>query len=108
MLMNHNDVIAAIHQLRETSVTWPSQDGGQIQVRRCAPMDYGLARISKDGKPRYHFWDLESPSGKNHNLSLRADQISDVTILDTIFDPDAFVTWTTNWVVPRNTWGRHN
>ncbi|MHB8439353.1 MAG: hypothetical protein ACYDD4_09350 [Acidimicrobiales bacterium] len=107
MLSNHDDIVAAIHGRREVLVTWPSKDDdGRLQTRRCAPMDYGPGRISNAGDCRYHFWDFESDSGQNHNLSLRADQISEVTILDSIFDPADFVTWTPRWVLPRGTWGR--
>lgn len=109
MLNNHDDVISAIHQRHEVLVTWRSQDdGGRIQTRRCAPMDYGPGRIAKDRAPRYHFWDLESDSEKNHTLSLRADQISSVEVLDSIFDPHDFVTWQPNWLLRRETWGALN
>jgi len=109
MLSNHEDVIAAIHSRRTVRVTWPSKDdGGFIQTRRCAPMDYGPARISNDGMPRYHFWDLESDSGANHVLSLRDHQITSVDVLDEEFDPAEFVSWTPNWHVPRSSWGPFN
>jgi len=109
VLSNHDDVIAAIRERCEVRVTWPSQDdGGQMQTRRCAPMDYGPGKIARNRQPRYHFWDLESDSGKNHTLSLRADQISEVMILDTTFDPANFVSWKTDWVLPRDTWGGFN
>ncbi len=109
MIHNHDDVLTAIVELREVKVTWRSQDdGGRIQVRRCAPMDYGPWRRAGDPAPRYHFWDFESDSGRNHNLSLRADQIVEVEILDTRFDPAAFVSWTPKWFVQRTTWGAPN
>ena len=106
MLNNHDDVIAAIHKRLEVLVNWRSQDDNdRLQTRRCAPMDYGPGRISKDSQPRYHFWDLESDSGRNHTLSLRADQITTVRILDSTFEPTDFVKWKPNWVLPRDTWG---
>ena len=59
--------------------------------------------------PRYHFWDFESDSGKPHTLSLRAVQIHSVEVLlDSGFEPETFVTWPTNWAVPRTTWGSKN
>ena len=109
MLPNHDDILQAMQEKHEVSVTWPSKDdGGSLQTRRCAPMDYAPARISSEGEYRYHFWDLESDSGKSHNLSLAAAQISSVVILETSFDPASFVTWTTNWTVARTTWGAYN
>ncbi len=109
MLPNHEEILRAIHEKREVSVTWPSKDdGGSLQTRRCAPMDYAPARISSKGENRYHFWDFESDSGKNHNLSLTAEQISSVEVLETSFDPADFVSWTTKWSVARTSWGDFN
>ncbi|PVU82044.1 hypothetical protein DDP54_02370 [Cellulomonas sp. WB94] len=102
-------MLSAIADLREVRVKWRSKDdGGQVQVRRCAPMDYGPSRRASDPEPRYHFWDFESDSGRNHVLSLRDDQIVDINILDTSFEPATFVTWSTSWFVKRTTWGSHN
>ena len=48
MLSNHDEVIQAIHDLREVRVTLVSRDGDGAQLtRRCAPMDYGPARRTK-------------------------------------------------------------
>ena len=107
MLTNHADIIQVIHDRNEVLVTFPSQeDEGQTLERRCAPMDYGLARITKPPDIRYHFWDFESDSDANHVVSLRADQILRVDILDSTFDPATpFVAWKTNWHIPRD-WGQ--
>jgi hypothetical protein len=111
-LPNHDDIIQAIADLREVRVTWPSkEDGGTIQSRRCAPMDYGPSRRAHDQTPRYHFWDFESDSGRSHNLSLMAAQITSVEVLDTTFDPSSFVTWDTRsspWFVIRTSWANSN
>lgn len=110
-LPNHDDVVGAIEALRQVRVTWPSQDdGGSIQTRLCAPMDYGPSRRALSQPSRYHFWDFESDSGKNHTLSLRADQIVSVEVLDSTFDPSDFATWDVGasaWFTPRTTWGAH-
>lgn len=109
MLPNHVDVVDAIHSLNEVSLTFPSaDDGGLLITRRCAPMDYGPARITKPPEIRYHFWDFESDSPKNHTISLRADMITSVEILTSTFDPASFVTWKTNWHIARTSWGPHN
>ncbi|GAB3067703.1 hypothetical protein [Nocardioides zeae] len=111
-LANHEDIVQAIHDCREVVVEWRSQDdGGTIQRRRCAPMDYALSRRFHDQAPRYHFFDFESDSGWNHPLSLLSSQIERVEVLESTFDPAMFVTWDTRrspWVLPRSTWGDHN
>ena len=115
MLENHGEIIAAIHALREVRVTWPSkEDGGRLQSRRCAPMDYGISRVSRASGDKYHFWDFESDQ-RNQPLSLRHDQIASVEILDTHFDPaefmlkpDGTLKWKPAWPVTRVTWGRFN
>lgn len=111
-LTNHEAILAAIESRLEVQLTWYSKDdGGTQQTRRCAPMDYAISRKYKDNLARYHFWDFESDRGVNHNISLRADQISRVEILDSKFDPGSFVTWDTAaspWTVVRSSWGPHN
>jgi hypothetical protein len=111
-LPNHDDVIQAIHELHEVRVTWPSKDdGGAVQSRRCAPMDYGPGRRAHDQTPRYHFWDFESDSGTSHTLSLLASQITSVEVLDSTIDPSSFVTWDTKrspWFVTRTSWASSN
>jgi len=111
-LPNHDAILAAIESCREIQLTWYSKDdGGAKQTRRCAPMDYAVSRKYKDGMIRYHFWDFESDTGINHTISLRADQILTVDILDSNFDPASFVAWDTSksrWTVPRSSWGSHN
>lgn len=109
MIRNHYEVLGAIENLREVRVSWRSKDdAGRVQVRRCAPMDYGPSRRAKDQSPRYHFWDFESDSERNHVLSLRADVITSVDVLETQFVPSEFVTWSPRWFVPRSSWGVHN
>lgn len=109
MLPNHSEIIQAIHDRHEVSVVFPSkEDQGAMLERRCAPMDYGPGRISRAQEDRYHFWDFESDSGVNHTLSLTADQIVSVEVLESVFDPATFVNWPTNWHIHRSTWGQHS
>ena len=104
---NHAEVIQAIQDRQEVLVTFSSkEDQGQVMSRRCAPMDYGPAKITKVQEDRYHFWDFESDSGTNHILSPALERIISVEVLDSTFDPGTFVTWQTNWHVPRDTWGQ--
>lgn len=109
MLANHDSIMQAIEDLNEVLVTFVSKDDGLSELsRRCAPMDYGPARSMRVPEDRYHFWDFESDSGRNHVLSLPAAQILSVEILPTSFDPATFVTWAPNWHVPRTSWGTFN
>lgn len=108
-LQNHDEVIRAIHDLSEVRVEFFSkEDGGAVLSRTCAPMDFGPSRRASDQTPRYHFWDLESDSGVNHTLSLLGSQITRVEVLDSSFDPSSFISWNTNWIVVRTTWGAFN
>lgn len=111
-MFDHDDVMNAIHERLEVIVRWRSKDdGGSIQSRRCAPMDFGPSRRAKDPSPRYHFWDFESDSPRNHVLSLPASQIEDIEVLSTHFEPSDFVSWNVSaspWFVERATWGQFN
>lgn len=111
-IVEHEDLVDAIQGRFEVVVRWRSKDdGGSVQARRCAPMDYGPSRRAKDPSPRYHFWDFESDSPRNHVLSLLPEQIEDITVLPTRFEPSDFISWdvsTSPWFVARTTWGRFN
>ncbi|QKS88654.1 hypothetical protein [Curtobacterium flaccumfaciens] len=106
-LTNHNEFVAAIESHREVEVTFHSkEDGGAVLTRRCAPMDFGPSRRARDKTPRYHFWDWESDGPRTHTLSLLAEQIVSIEVLDSTFDPASFVAWAPNWFVERTTWGQ--
>lgn len=106
---DHQQFLDAIEELREVQVTFSSkEDAGAFLVRRCAPMDFGPSTRARDKTARYHFYDFESDSGRNHTLSLLATQIQSVTVIKSTFDPASFVTWPTNWFVTRTTWGGFN
>lgn len=98
--------IAAIHGKKKVNLTFYSKEDGGILTRLCAPMDYGPSRRAHDKSDRFHLWDYESDQ-KNHVLSLLPDQVIDIAILAEAFDPADFITWQTNWFVPRN-WGRYS
>ncbi|OUE29490.1 hypothetical protein BFL35_14880 [Clavibacter michiganensis] len=108
-LPNHDQIVAAIEDLREVRVSFRSKEnGGAVLVRRCAPMDYAPSSRALDKAPRYHFWDWESDSPRTHTLSLLASQIVSVQVLDSAFDPVSFVSWSTGWSIPRSSWGGFN
>ena len=74
-----------------------------IVTRICIPFDYALSSRAKDGKMRYHFYDLNSPNGR-HNLSVLPEQLISIKVLDKTFNPEEIVTWPTNWTYKRD-WG---
>jgi len=98
----HDDFIEAINNKDVVSVTVNSQEKGMIK-RKCIPFDFGPSRRYKDGKERYHFYDLDSPDG-SHNLSILPEQLMDLSILGEHFEPGEYVTWTPKWYVSRD-WG---
>ena len=51
-------------------------------------------------------WDYESDA-EQHTLSLKLEQISDIEMLEKTFEPSEFVTWQTDWIVPRD-WGQYS
>ena len=86
-------------------VTFKSQEKG-ILTRKCVPYDYGPSRRFRDGRERYHFYDLDSPEGQ-HNLSVLPEQVINLQEMDEHFDPANFITWTPNWFMARN-WGKYS
>jgi len=92
----------AINEKKKVKIKVNSFEKGVI-VRECVPFDYGASRKYKDGKERYHLYDLDSPEGE-HNLSILPEQLIEIDILDKNFDPKDYVKWTPNWIFKRD-WG---
>ncbi|MFZ1288513.1 MAG: hypothetical protein WAR79_00360 [Melioribacteraceae bacterium] len=97
--------IEAIHNKKLISIKMNSKEKGIIQ-RICVPFDFGPGKRYKDGINRFHVLDLDSPDGK-HNLGILPTQLIDLEILDESFEPGDYVTWKTNWIVPRD-WGEYS
>lgn len=95
--------IDAIHELTKITLTFQSKEDGRRITRLCAPMDYGPSRKAKNQDNRFHFWDYESDT-RNHVLSLLPEQIVNMQFSNEKFEPSEFVTWNTNWIIPRD-WG---
>lgn len=95
--------IQAIHKRQKVRVKFYSKEDSGILLRTCAPMDYGPSRRSKRKNDRYHFWDYDSDT-RSHVLSLNPEQVIEIQLLSESFDPAEFVTWSTDWFVPRE-WG---
>ena len=100
--MNDN-FVQAINNKKIVKVRFDSNEKGII-IRNCIPFDFGPSRRYRDGKDRYHFYDLDSPSG-NHNLSILPSQILSIDIMEESFDPAQYVTWSpVKWFLARD-WG---
>ena len=100
---NHEIFIQSIHSIKLVRLTFSSKEKG-MSIRICVPYDFGPSRRYKDGLDRYHFHDLDSPDG-SHNLSILAEQIHLIEMLEDAFDPSYYVTWTPNWIIKRD-WGK--
>lgn len=102
-----DDIKKAINEKRLVEVTFNSFEKGEI-TRKCVPFDIGPSKRCKDGKDRFHFWDLECPTGENHNLSILPEQILNLNLSEEVFDPADYVTWEKiEWHVPRD-WGSYS
>ena len=95
--------LEAIHGKRYLSVDFIAKEDNLLRNRKCVPFDYGESRKFRDKKDRFHFLDLDSPSG-SHPLALLPEQVKNVEILDESFEPKDYVSWTPNWIVERD-WG---
>ena len=98
--------IQAIHNKKKVLLSFFSKEDGSILQRTCAPMDYGPSRRAHNKDDRYHFWDYDSDT-KTHTLSLLSNQVKNIEVLQESFDPAEFVTWTPDWIVPRD-WGEYS
>lgn len=104
--MSKDSFVQAICSKKKIRVTFYSKEDGEVIVRRCAPMDYGPSKRAKDKSDRFHMWDYESDR-EQHTLSLKPEQIRNIEILDETFEPSEFVTWQTDWIIPRD-WGEYS
>lgn len=95
----------SIHRKKKVTIMFDSKEKG-IVTRECVPFDYGPSRKYKDGRDRYHFYDLNSPEGQ-HNLSILPEQLINIELLNEPFEPADYVNWTPNWFVKRD-WGKYS
>ncbi|WP_305404625.1 hypothetical protein [Photobacterium leiognathi] len=101
--MQKAQFIDSIHAKTKINLTFYSKEDGCKLTRICAPMDFGPSRRAHNKNDRFHLWDYESDK-KNHVLSLLPDQIVIMEFLNDEFCPSEFITWQTNWFIPRD-WG---
>ncbi|GAC1371581.1 MAG: hypothetical protein NVS3B3_01760 [Aquirhabdus sp.] len=94
------EFVDAIRDKKRVKVIFYSQEEKRFLVRVCAPIDYGMdASVSANGAERLNFWDYEGKKeGQTaaHTLSLRADQVRSMNVLDEFFDPSELVASSTN------------
>jgi hypothetical protein len=105
-MINKQAFTNAIHDKKKVRLTFFSEKNGSYQTRICAPMDYAPSRASSDLTMKYHFWDFESKSSQ-HPLSLTADKIRSMDVLQETFEPSSFVRWSPNWSIKRD-WGQYS
>lgn len=101
------EFVDAIRDKKRVKVIFYSQEEKRFLVRVCAPIDYGMdasvsGDISSNGAERLNFWDYEgqkegqSTGQTAHTLSLRADQVRSMNVLDEFFDPSELVAASTS------------
>lgn len=95
--------LQGINEKKCVTVIFEAKEDGMPRTRKCIPFDYGESRRYKDGKERFHFYDLSSPDGK-HNLSILPEQIHKIELLQETFNPADYVTWSPSWLIARD-WG---
>jgi hypothetical protein len=104
MHSDHATFITALESRQKLSLRFFSKEDGHPLTSKCAPLDYGPSRRTKDKSDRYHFWDYESDE-EPHQLSLLPSQIISMELLGEPFEPEEVVTWTpVLWFYPRE-WG---
>ncbi len=101
-MTSHNDFLSAIAETNLIELTFTSNSKG-VTTRICAPMDFGLWKRSSSTEVRYHFIDLSSSQGA-HPLSIKADQILELNVLDEKFKPENLIHWIPEWHIARD-WG---
>lgn len=101
--MQKAQFIDSIHAKTKIKLKFFSKEDGRLLTRLCAPMDFGPSRRTRNQDDRYHLWDYESDE-RNHVLSILPGQVDSIEFLDDDFCPSEFITWKTNWIVPRD-WG---
>ncbi len=105
MISNHDQFLDAIREQKLIRIVFYSQPDGGTVDRECAPLDYGPELGASDPLNRYWIWDPANTAGANP-LGLLPDQIVNVFVLGTTFDPEKLGVVERPWFVLRD-WGRH-
>jgi len=86
----YDDFIRAIHEKRKIRLTFRSKKHEELQVRRCAPVDYGPGSRIKDRNDRYHVWVYDSDK-EAHWLLILPAQVHNMEVMSEHFDPAEFM-----------------
>ena len=101
MIPNHKQFLEAIQEKKKVCLRFYSKaDSGVIDLI-CAPLDYGPGGGMQDGVNGYQLWDYSSNNG-SHLLVLLPEQVIDLSILGTGFDPAELGALPAAWSVPRD------
>ncbi|MFD0992630.1 hypothetical protein [Tenacibaculum geojense] len=92
----------AINEKLMVRVTFISKNKG-ILTKFCIPFDIGPSRRFKDKSQRYHFFAIDNKLG-NHNLSILPNQILNIEVTTSTFNPANYISWKPCWFIKRN-WG---
>ena len=106
MHADHQVFLDALAAKRRLSVRFLNRKEGTEQTRICAPLDFGPLRGSVDTSDRYQLWDLEGKR-KPFNITLVADEVMGMTLLEETFEPAEIITWAFKpraWKIRRE-WG---
>ncbi|MDD2766452.1 MAG: hypothetical protein PHH40_01640 [Candidatus Moranbacteria bacterium] len=100
--------LKAIDGKLKVRITWNSRSKGRI-IRLCIPFDFGPSQKDNaiDKSDKYHVWDLESPEGELHNVSIDPARMVSIEVSGDTFEPGDYVKWKTSWVYRRD-WGHYS
>jgi len=85
----------AIQSKQVIEVTFVAKNRQQV-TRRCIPLDFAPSERDSRKAFKYHMWSLDS-TPKHHIVSLTSEQIIQLKVLEEIFDPKNFISWTRKW-----------
>ena len=101
MIPNHKDFIEAVKEKKKVCLRFYSKaDSGVIDLV-CAPLDYGPGAGLQNAVNRYWFWDYTSNNG-SHILPLLQEQILELSVLGSMFDPAGFGAPSPTWSIARD------
>lgn len=84
-----NIFVDAMNRKQMVMVRFKARSDGKVLIRKCASLDIAPSKRAKMPKFKFHFWDFD----KSHVLSLEAEQVIEIYIIEETFRPEEFVTW---------------
>jgi|SRR5579859_2987803 len=101
MIPNHKQFIEAIQEKKKVCLRFYSLADSAVIDLVCAPLDYGQEIGNPGGVNRYWLWDYSSNTG-SPTLGLLPEQVLDIRVLGTLFDPAEFGLAPPEWSIPRD------